>query len=189
MAINKVVYGSNNLIDLSSDTLISPDQLLEGIIAHAANGELITGAMSGGGLDFNPFNLKSYVVGTITPSVDITDSYTITIPYSELGLRDGYYPNSSVVLMLFQPPIYSFSDSNKRRLSVLINFPEFYFTDSRVTASAYRGSSGGMYSDSDKSSCTCTSDRTINELYFTISLNQYSKLAAGDTYTYIVGLP
>lgn len=189
MAVSKVVYGNNTLIDLSNDTLVSAEQLLSGVIAHAANGELITGTMSRGGLDFNPFNLTSYVVGTITPSVDITDSYTITIPYSQLGLRDGSYPNSSVVLMLFQPPIYSLSESSKRRLSVLINFPEFYFTNSRVTASAYRGSAGGMYSDGDRSSCACTSDGTINELYFTISLNEYSKLAAGDTYTYIVGVP
>lgn len=43
MAINKVVYGSNTLVDLTSDT-VTPQTLAAGATAHAANGEIITGA-------------------------------------------------------------------------------------------------------------------------------------------------
>lgn len=48
MAINKVVYGGNTLIDLSGDT-VTPGTLAEGVTAHNAAGEPITGTMTGGG--------------------------------------------------------------------------------------------------------------------------------------------
>lgn len=42
MAINKVVYGNNVLIDLTSDT-VTADKILKGYKAHAASGEQIEG--------------------------------------------------------------------------------------------------------------------------------------------------
>lgn len=42
MAISKVIYGGQTLIDLTSDT-VKADKLLEGYIAHGADGEKITG--------------------------------------------------------------------------------------------------------------------------------------------------
>ena len=42
MAISKVVYGSNTLIDLTADT-IKPEHLQKGYTAHGADGEPITG--------------------------------------------------------------------------------------------------------------------------------------------------
>lgn len=47
MAINRVDYGGRTLIDLSSDT-VTPDTLADGITAHNAAGEIITGVMLGG---------------------------------------------------------------------------------------------------------------------------------------------
>ena len=43
MAISKVVYGGDTLIDLTADT-ITKDKLLKGYTAHGADGEIITGA-------------------------------------------------------------------------------------------------------------------------------------------------
>lgn len=42
MAISKIVYGGNVLIDLTGDT-IKPDKLLKGYTAHGADGEVING--------------------------------------------------------------------------------------------------------------------------------------------------
>lgn len=42
MAVSKVVYGGNTLIDLTGDT-VEASTLLKGTKAHGANGELITG--------------------------------------------------------------------------------------------------------------------------------------------------
>lgn len=42
MAINKVVYGGNTLLDLTGDT-VTAEKILKGYKAHAASGEQITG--------------------------------------------------------------------------------------------------------------------------------------------------
>lgn len=44
--INKVVFGNQTLIDLTSDTLASASQLLEGVTAHDRTGTVITGTCS-----------------------------------------------------------------------------------------------------------------------------------------------
>lgn len=44
MGVNKVVYGGETVVDLTSDTVTS-DALLEGVTAHAANGQQIVGAI------------------------------------------------------------------------------------------------------------------------------------------------
>lgn len=43
MAISKVVYGSETLIDLTADT-VEASKLLKGVTAHGADGEKVTGA-------------------------------------------------------------------------------------------------------------------------------------------------
>ena len=43
MAINKVVYYGNTLVDLTSDT-VTPDALVVGHTAHGANGESVAGS-------------------------------------------------------------------------------------------------------------------------------------------------
>lgn len=43
MAINKVIYGGNTIIDLTGDTLTSAAQLVSGIKAHDRAGNVITG--------------------------------------------------------------------------------------------------------------------------------------------------
>ena len=47
MAVNKVVYGTTVLVDLTKDT-VTPDKLLKGATAHDASGESITGTMESG---------------------------------------------------------------------------------------------------------------------------------------------
>lgn len=57
MAISKVVFGSDTLIDLTSDT-VSADSLLSGYTAHSADGSEISG-----GVEF-----VTYYTGSSTPS-------------------------------------------------------------------------------------------------------------------------
>lgn len=45
MAVNKVSYGGNTLIDLTSDS-VTPDKLASGVTAHDKSGNKITGTMS-----------------------------------------------------------------------------------------------------------------------------------------------
>lgn len=67
MAVNKVVYGQNTLIDLTGDT-VTPETLALGVTAHAADGSAIVGTMS---------ILDAYPVGSIYLSVDSTDPGTV----------------------------------------------------------------------------------------------------------------
>ena len=58
MAISKVVYGGNTLVDLTSDT-VTPETLLEGVTAHDKSGALIVGTM----VQYTP--LDAYPVGSV----------------------------------------------------------------------------------------------------------------------------
>ena len=40
--INKVIYGTSTLIDLSNDT-VTPECLFKGLVAHMADGSITTG--------------------------------------------------------------------------------------------------------------------------------------------------
>ena len=42
MAINKIIFGSNTLIDLTSDT-VTAEKIYKGITAHSADGTIVTG--------------------------------------------------------------------------------------------------------------------------------------------------
>lgn len=42
MAISKINFGENTLIDLTKDT-VTPDTLISGVTAHSSKGEIITG--------------------------------------------------------------------------------------------------------------------------------------------------
>lgn len=103
MAISKVVYGGNTLIDLTADTVVA-DKLLKGYKAHGANGEPITGTCT---FDANTqdatasaaeilsgktaYNKASKVTGTMKNNGAITGKIstvagTYTVPQ---GYHDG----------------------------------------------------------------------------------------------------
>lgn len=52
MAVNKVVYGGNTLVDLTGDT-VTADDLAEGITATGANGDKVVGVMTKGEIATN----------------------------------------------------------------------------------------------------------------------------------------
>lgn len=62
MSVNKIIFGGSPLIDLTSDS-VRPDTLLTGITAHAANGQLMVGTMSGVAV------LDAYPVGSTYESI------------------------------------------------------------------------------------------------------------------------
>lgn len=74
MAINKVVYSGETLIDLTSDT-VTADKLSKGITAHDKTGAIITGvleaASGGGGL---PTGIAAFDFGDVVVNSDFTTS-------------------------------------------------------------------------------------------------------------------
>lgn len=69
MAINKIALDGQTLIDLSTDTVASSDDIVQGKIGHLNDGSVVTGtASSGGGTDgqFFPINMAESVTPTIS---------------------------------------------------------------------------------------------------------------------------
>ena len=60
MAVNKVVYGTTVLVDLTEDTVNASD-LAKGIIAHGANGELVTGNLKENNLHSDSTTVDEYI--------------------------------------------------------------------------------------------------------------------------------
>ena len=63
MAVNKVVYGATVLVDLTEDT-VSASDLAEGITAHSANGELVTGNLKENNLHSNSTTVGKYITAS-----------------------------------------------------------------------------------------------------------------------------
>lgn len=73
MGINKVIYNGQVLIDLSSAT-VTPETLLEGVVAFNASGDKIVG---------------TYVISTYTNQVPISINQDGTV-YNVVGYKTGY---------------------------------------------------------------------------------------------------
>lgn len=84
MAISKVVYGGNTLIDLSEDTVTSSDHIMNGYVGHLANGTQVTGTGQGGGAS------QTIYTGTLTPSSGTGNDGDIYIKASSGGSLEAY---------------------------------------------------------------------------------------------------
>lgn len=81
MAINKVEYAGNVLIDLTKDS-VSPETLAKGATAHNAKGEQITGTMESGGGGGSATNYAKFVA-----KPDSTTSFIIENPLGGIAKK------------------------------------------------------------------------------------------------------
>lgn len=79
MGVSKVVYGSTPIIDIT-DSTVTADTLAEGIVAYGADGERITGIMSGG---------SKIATGTFTTTSTFSTNSTI-VDINGLGFTPTY---------------------------------------------------------------------------------------------------
>ena len=104
MAVNKVVYGTTVLVDLTKDT-VTADKLAKGETAHNAAGELITGTMeAGSGGSSN--NCEAYHITSASAKLNFTTTGTVKVwGYGTIAsgystsvcafVGDGYYKSAS----------------------------------------------------------------------------------------------
>ena len=105
MAVNKVVYGTTVLVDLTKDT-VTADKLLKGATAHDASGEPITGTMEAGSGGSSDNNCEAYHITSASAKLNFkttgtvkvwgygtaTSGYTTSV-YAFCG--DGYYKSAA----------------------------------------------------------------------------------------------
>lgn len=70
MAINKVIYGGNTLIDLTSDTVTDAAHIMQGYVGHLADGTVVTGTGSGG-IDGDDLEYGAALVGSAIVGVSV----------------------------------------------------------------------------------------------------------------------
>ena len=105
MAVNKVVYGTTVLVDLTEDT-VTPDKLLKGATAHDASGEPITGTLEAGSGGSSDNNCEAYHITSASAKLNFKTTGTVkvwgygtatsgysTSVYAFVG--DGYYKSAS----------------------------------------------------------------------------------------------
>ena len=105
MAVNKVVYGTTVLVDLTEDT-VTPDKLLKGETAHDASGEPITGTLEAGSGGSSDNNCEAYHITSASATLNFKTSGTVKVwGYGTLTsgygtsvcafVGDGYYKSAS----------------------------------------------------------------------------------------------
>ena len=105
MAVNKVVYGTTVLVDLTKDT-VTPDKLLKGATAHDASGQPITGTLEAGSGGASDNNCEAYHITSASAVLGFKGTGTVkvwgygakkstynTTLYAFVG--DGYYTGMS----------------------------------------------------------------------------------------------
>lgn len=201
MAINKIVYAGNSLIDLTDDTVTS-DKLAEGITAHDKSGNKITGTMSSGGsatvcdkkdvnfYDYDGVLLYSYYIDEIQNLEELP-----TLPSKDHLVCQGWNytldqiknENSSLNI----GALYTTDNNNTRihielidgRLSIYISFTyignckiewgDETYTELDYKSSSYRGNITHDY---------------VNPGNYTIEISEYTKLIfdGASRYTYLI---
>ena len=78
MAVNKVVYGTTVLVDLTKDT-VTPDKLLNGATAHDASGEPITGTLEAGSGGSSDNNCEAYHITSASAKLNFKTSGTVKV--------------------------------------------------------------------------------------------------------------
>jgi hypothetical protein len=92
MAVNKVIYDGRTLIDLTEDT-VTADTLSEGVTAHNASGELITGTSKpGGGEDYLAQMLTNALTNYSSDKVNSIREYAF---YYYASLASLNFPNAT----------------------------------------------------------------------------------------------
>ena len=110
MAINKVVYDGDTLVDLTSDT-VTPETLSEGVTAHNAAGEQIVGTMTGGGSDeewIGDGNTHVWVhidKNCMTPVVGVCPKGTVTVDWGD-GTAPDVLTGTSTSTVKWAPTHY-----------------------------------------------------------------------------------
>lgn len=180
MAVNKVIYGGNTLVDLSGDT-VTPETLMAGIIAHDKSGDIITGLMEGGGgADWTEF-YDVFATGTFTPAEDIT----------AISIDTGVPFDSNQGKSFLKQRLVIMREVDGTSILGLVLAVITSLSKSKTDSSAAGNNGGCIYSLTGVFAArwfrsTETTFPTEGETVWNITLNNNSRLCAGKIYRWML---
>ena len=209
MAINKVVYDGDTLIDLSNDTLDYAGQISSGIIAHNKAGEPITGT--------NPYNAENVGAAladslaaltekgvTVSGSEDIDDLAGLIAAIETGGLPDGLEAVTCGTIMMASnqtaqytithnlgdyPDVFAIREMSADTTKVTIGMVGYVLIRRRFASSTYEGfitryaGAGGVSNTTIPTSTTV--DYITNTKAYIPYTNSAHALQSGKKYAWI----
>lgn len=144
MAVNRVDYGGNTLIDLTADT-VTAETLLQGHTAHGKDGEMIIGALNPEEGGFSPPPWKEIEVGTITPTTATSQLAADPSKGTPMGLIVSLISKNGVSVS--SNSVISASWANNKAESIYSRCVCYYKSASnRTTLSSYPTYADGVFS-------------------------------------------
>ena len=125
--VNKVILGSDTVLDLTSDT-VTPETLLVGTTAHNAKGEIITGTLEAGGGGTEELSALLKIFGCSDYEISVVQEDTlyshqhINIPITNETLK-------SSLRMILIPGTNSLFPANAIKKAPILRGPSMVFLD------------------------------------------------------------
>lgn len=120
MAFNKIMLGDITIVDLTDDT-VTADKLLEGITAHARNGEIITGSMT----NYGAVNgVLDSLAGYTIPAGYHDGSGTVTIDSAENIIPENIKSGVSILGVQGNLSLPTLTPVTPNAISLTSGFPE-----------------------------------------------------------------
>lgn len=123
MAINKVVYQGDTLIDLTNDT-VTAETLAEGITAHAKNGEVIVGSMINGGASVETCTVS---VGTYSNDDEGAKAWYVALENGEMKAKSvSIDMNGATITDVVKGTILTIADNGTTNVVYDSNFVKLW---------------------------------------------------------------
>lgn len=184
MSVNKVIYGGSTLIDLSGDSLVSADQLLKGVSAHNAAGQLLVGTLEQ--LELFAIIAVTYPEGSVCTCYDSTTKLTardtsgralFNVPIGEwtVSCTNGSNSKSTTVSIT----------AKGQSVSVELSYARYLFKSGSGFQNGYStsndgigGAEGGPAASNNTRITIASSNNQSKAFYFTpnTDLTKYTKL-------------
>ena len=125
--VNKVILGSDTVLDLTSDT-VTPETLLVGTTAHNAKGEIITGTLEAGGGGTEELSALLKIFGCSDYEISVVQEDTL-YSYQRINIPITNETLKSSLRVILIPGTNSLFPANAIKKAPILRGPSMVFLD------------------------------------------------------------